>query len=273
MRFQNKSSLAYMLRNFWKLVYVALPVAILMAFFVNPGKEIDFFRAMFMGELNFDNVLGMFMRAVTVLRFGRFWWAGIITLFVLALTESMLVVKINRHMHVGEMPALPFRRAFKLFPVMLLLIVCYFCIGEIVTLLGVGVMYILRVTGSVEALTACGVAVNFVLRVLCAWLFMMLSVAIPLKYSENYPLNVALAYSVRVMSKRKRWAWCASLLYAVGRYAFMACGYFLKPYKVDIVLYALAYLFIVMILPCFAYGVYHEAVGGERRDISQIMFE
>lgn len=273
MRFQSKSALAYITRNFWKLVYVALPIAVLMAFFVNPTREIEFWHLMLTKQLTMDNVFWEFNSAMTVLRFGQYWWAAAIAFVLLAFTLSMLIAKINRHMHVGEMPSLPFKRAFRLFPVTLLLTVCVFCASEILMLLSVGVMYILRSTNNVWVVSITGVAINFALRIICAWLFMLLILALPLKYSENYHLNIALSYSVRVMSKQNKMVWGLTLAYALGRYLLMFVAYWASPYRLDIVLYALAYLFSVLILPAVAYRVYHEAVGGERRDIYQIMFD
>lgn len=277
MRFQNKSSLAYMFRNFGSLFYVALPVAVLMAFFANPRSEIDLWYQLCSGQLtSFDVMFPVFINSLTVLRFFKYWWTGIVgfaALLLLALTVSMLIAKINRHMHVGEMPALPFKRAFQLFPVTLLLIVCFFVVSEIALLLSVGVMYILRGFDNVIVAAIVGLAINFVLKLLCAWIFMLLVLALPLKYSENYHLNIASAYSVRIMSKQNKIVWGASLTYAFGHYAVMGLAYLLKPYNLDILLYGVVYLFVVMFLPCIAYRLYHDFVGGERRDIAQIMFD
>lgn len=272
MRFQSKSALAYITRNFWKLVYVALPVSVLMAFFVNPTREIGFWRLMLTGQLD-SNVFLEFNSAMTVLRFGKYWWCAVIAFVLLAFTVSMLIVKINRHMHVGEMPSLPFKRAFGLFPITLFLTVCIFCVVEILMLLSVGVMYILRSTNNVWVISVTGVAINFVLQIVCSWLFMLLLIALPLKYSENYHLNIALSYSVRVMSKQNKFVWGLTLAYVLGRYLLMFVAYWLQPYHLDIVLYALAYLAATLILPTVAYRVYYDVVGGERRDIYQIMFE
>lgn len=273
MKFQSKSAWAYIIRNFWKLVYVALPVAVLMAFFANPTREIDFLYKLICGQLNFDNVYVSFNNAYTILRFGQYWWTDAITFIVLALTVAMLAVKISRHMRVGVMPALPFKRALGLFVTIFLALLCYFCIGEIVMLLPVGIMYILRATDNVVAVAAVGVSIAFVIRLLSVWVFTLLILALPLKYSENYHLNVGLSYSVRVMTKQPRSVWTITLVYALGRYVLMLCAYFARPYYLDIVMYVIIYLVAVLYLPTYAYKVYHDVVGGERRDISQTIFD
>ena len=273
MRRNNKTSLAYMFRNFAKLFYVALPVAVLMAFFTNPNKEIAFYKTLFCGEFtSVSAMFGEFLRSFTVLRYGKYWWCALISLLVLALTISMLVVKISHHMHIGEMPALPFKKSFKLFPVTLLVIVCYFVIIEIIMLLSVGLMFIFRGINNIAAVATIGIAINVIMRVVCCWLFMLLVIALPLRYSENYHLNVAFAYSVRAMTKHNKAVWGSTLCYVLLRYVIMLVGYFLSPFNVDIVLYFVAFLFLIMFLPCLSYRLYYDVIGGERRDVSNVMY-
>lgn len=272
MKFQSKSAFAYIMRNFWRLVYVALPIAVLLAFFANPSGEIEFLHTLIAGELTLDNVFLVFNNAYTVLRFGSLWWTDVIAFTVLALTISMLIVKISRHMRVGVMPALPFKKTFALFPTTFLLLLSYFCVSEIAMLLSVGIMYIIRAVNNATAIAAVGFAVAFVVRLIIVWIFMLLILALPLKYSENYSLNVGMSYSVRVMTKLPKQVWAITLVCSFGRYVMMLCAYFLRPYYVDVVLYALIYLAVILYLPVYAYKVYHDVVGGERRDVTEIIF-
>ena len=273
MKYQSKSAYSYIMRNFWKLVYVALPVAVLMAFFANPTREIDFLHKLLIGGLTFDNVFVLFNTSYTVLRFGEFWWVNVIIFFLLAFTVAMLIVKISRHMRVGVMPALPFKKSFSLFFTVFLTLLCYFCVSEIASLLSVGVMYVLRSTQNVILVSVAGVAVDFAVRLLTSWIFMLLIIALPLRYSENYPLNVGFAYSVRVMTKKPCPVWTITLVYVLGRYVIMLCAFFLRAYYLDYLLYAVCYLFAVIFLPAYAYKVYHDVVGGERRDVSYTIFD
>ena len=77
MRYQSKSSIAYMFRNFWQLILVALPVSLSFAFFMTPDAEINFVRALIDGELNGGNLLTRYISAVTVLRYGKYWWTAV----------------------------------------------------------------------------------------------------------------------------------------------------------------------------------------------------
>lgn len=273
MKVRSKSALAYIMRNFGKLIYVALPVAVLMAFFANPTREIEFLHKLIAGELTFGNIFVLFNTAYTVLRFGKFWWVNIITFVVLAFTVSMLIVKISRHMRIGVMPVLPVKKSFGMFANTFLTLLCYFCISEIAMLLSVGVMYVIRAVNNVIAISVVGVAIAVLVRTVITWIFMLLILALPLKYSENYHLNVGLSYSVRVMTKLPKQVWGITLAYALGRYVIMLCAYFLRAFYLDIVLYALCYLFIILFLPAYAYKVYYEVVGGERRDTTGTLFD
>lgn len=273
MKYQRKSASAYIIRNFWQLVYVALPVCILMAFFANPTKEIDFLHTLVDGRLTFDNLPVLFNGAYTVLRFGKFWWVNVITFVLLALTVAMLFVKIGRHMRVGVMPVLPFKKAFGLFPTTFLLLLAYFSVSEIAMLLSVGVTYILRAVNNVVAVSVVGVSVAFVVRLLTAWIFMLLILAVPLKHSENYHLNVGMSYSVRVMTKLSKQVLLIAAVYAVGRYVVMLCAYFLRPYYLDYVLYVLCFLFATLFLTAYSYKIFYDVVGGERRDLAQSIFD
>ncbi|MCM1195291.1 MAG: hypothetical protein NC332_05100 [Firmicutes bacterium] len=176
-------------------------------------------------------------------------------------------------MHVGEMPALPFKRAFGIFPSVLLLSVSCFVISEISCLLSVGMAYLLNSVSDLRIIAAASFALLLVIRLMIAWAFMLTILAYPLKFSENYNLNVALSYSVRIMSKKKKLAWGLSFAYVAGRCLVLLLAYFIPSFYLDAVVYAVAYLLVITYVPCLAYKLYHDSVGGERRDISRKMFD
>lgn len=272
MRYQSKSSIAYMFRNFWQLILVALPVSLSFAFFMTPDAEINFVRALIDGELNGGNLLTRYISAVTVLRYGKYWWTAIINVVLFALTVSVLVVKIDRHMRVGEISALPLKSAFKLFPVTLLLTLCCVATVEVLALLSVGVMMLLRFADNVTVVACVSLAVSVIVRLIETWMFMLLLPAFPLKYSEHCPLNVAFSYSARIMSKHKRITWGISFAFVFARMAIVLLGALLAPYRLDVPLYCLAYVFTIAYTPCLAYKLYYDEVGGERRDVREVIF-
>lgn len=270
MRFQSKSSFIYMFRNFGQLFFVTLPVSVLLAIFCNPTLEIDLFASLVTGQINAENFFNMFANAFTVLRFGRYWVVALITLAFFAYTMGVMVVKIDRHMRMGNMLALPLKRAFGIFPMMLAYIAACVAVCEVFMLIIVGVVYMLRFVPSAEALVGIGLGLTLIARAFLVYIFCLLVISVPLKYSENYRFNVAMSYSARIMVAKRGKLVLISVIYPFARCAVMALAYLARP--LDVIVYIVAALFVVTFIPCFAFKQYYDDVGGERRDISQIMF-
>ena len=272
MRFQSKSSISYMFRNFWNLVYVTLPVSVLMAFFYNPTSEITLFSALVRGEIAMSDTSYWLGEHLTVLRFGKFWWVIPIAIVALAYAMSVMVVKLDRHMRVGQMPAFPLKRAFGIFPFMLLYIFCGFAVTEIFMLIIVGIAHMLRFLSNATAIISIALGLTYIVRMFLIYIFGLLIISFPLKYSENYRFNVALSYSARTMSRKKFMLLGCALLIVVLRIAVMGIAYLLAPHKLDVLIYAVAYTLCITFVPCFAFKQYYDDIGGERRDVGQIMF-
>lgn len=272
MRLQKKSSIAYMFRNFWNLVYVTLPIAVLLAFFYNPTSELELFTTLVNGQISMDNYVDMLGQHLTALRFGNTWWVTLISVAVVALAMSLMVVKIDRHMRTGVMPAFPLRRAFGIFPIMLGYIASWIVATEACMLIIVGIAYMGKVIGNATAIVSVVLALVFVVRVLLTYVFVLLILSFPLKYSENYRFNRAMSYSARTMIPKRRLLVGLAFAYPLVRIAVMAVAYFLQPYHLDVVPYAVAQLVALTYVPCLAFKHYYDDVGGERRDIEQKLF-
>ena len=261
-----------MFRNFGQLFYVTLPVAILLAFFYNPRLEISLFVSLVNGQLDMDNYSQALGQALSVLRFGKYWWVSLIAVVVLVVAMCVMVVKIDRHMRVGQMPVLPLRRSFGLLPSMLLYVVSWIVATELFMLIPLGAAYILRFVGNATAIVFLALGFTVVIRCFLSYIFALLIISFPLKYSENYRFNVALAHSARIMSPRKGKLLLIAVAYPMLRIAVMALAYLLQPINLDVLLYAVAELLCLTYVPCFAFKQYYDDVGGERRDVGQIMF-
>lgn len=273
MRVQSKSTIAYMFRNFWRLVYVTLPVSVLIAFFCNPSQEIALFQSLVTGAVTMDNYVDMLTSGLTVIRLGSYWWVAILSVLLLTLTMCLMVVKLDRHMRVGIMPAWPFKQAFGIFFYMLLYVVSWIFASELFRLIIVGIAYMGRVIGNATVIVSIALGLSFVARVFLCYLFGLLLITFPLKYSDNYRLNIAMSYSARVMST-KRWQIIGlALSYAVARIAVMAVAYLLQPYMLDVLVYAVAVTLCLTFVPCLAFKKFYDDVGGERRDLAHIMFD
>ena len=270
MRFQSKSSLIYMFRNLRQLFFVTLPVSVLLAFFYNPKLETDLFVALITGQINADNFLNEFATAFTVLRFGRCWWVVLLAVIALSYAMCVMVVKIDRHMRIGEMTSLPLKRAFGIFPMMLSYIVGCIVVSEVFMLIIVGVVYMLRFVPSAEAIVGIGFGLTLIVRIFLTYIFCLLVITFPLKYSENYRFNVAMSYSARVMVSKRDKVVLLSVVYPFARYVVMALAYFIRP--VEVFAYAVATFFALTYIPCFAFKQYYDDVGGERRDVGRKIF-
>ena len=264
-----------MFRNFFKLVYVTLPVAVLLAlacWLYKPSAEVELFGAVVNNSLTMDNCSQQLLYVLSVLRFGRYWWVMLCALAVFALAMSIAVVKIDRHMRMGLMPVLPIRRAFGIFPLMLVYILCWISVSELCVLAVIGVSFLIRFVGNAVAIAVITFALTFAVRAFLTYLFALLIISFPLKYSENYRFNRAMSYSARAMYRKKSLMCMLSLLYPLCRLGVLALAYLLAPYNLDILVYFVAFLFAVTYVPCLAFKAYYDEAGGERRDISKIMF-
>ena len=273
MRFESKSTIAYMFRNFWQLVWIPLPVSALIAIFCNPSSEISLFVALFNGEITWDNYREMLTQSLTVLKFGNNWWIALCAIALLALTMSLMVVKLDRHMRMGKMPVFPLRRAFGIFPHMLLYIVCCLAANELGMLIVVGIAHLIGFVGSATAIVSIAIAFAFVVRAFLTYMFGLLIISFPLKYTENYRFNIALSYSARAMSSKRMQLVGLSCLYVASRALVMALAYLLQSLVLDALLYTVAITFCLTFLPCLAFKKFYDDVGGERRDLREILFD
>lgn len=271
MRYQRKSSIAYIFRNFWHLAPIGLIAAVLMGFFCNNSVEVSFVEGFMHGSLNDENVLRDVLNAVSVLRFREMWWGVILAVLTFVFTESMLTIKVARHMRTGEMVAFPVKRAFSVFPTMLLFVLCVCALVECLNLVIAGVAFLLRAAGTLTVVIVT-VSLVYVVRILAMAVVGTLLFAFPIMYMENYSFNLALSYSVRLVSERKGFLWAMALIYPLCRLALTAICGLIGLKIVTYAVFSLFYLFCIVFVPCVTFKLYYDTVGGERRDISKVMF-
>ncbi len=274
MRYQSKSSIAYMFRNLLHLLYITLPAAALMAFaayLYKPSAEIDLFVALVTGKIG-EDYTQLLLQSFTVLRYGKYWWVFVIAVVALALASAILLAKIDRHMRTGQMSVLPMKRTSAIFPFVLLYVVACIVASELSTLVAVGLSFLIHFIGNASAIVAIVLALMALIRVFTTYVFMLLALTFPLKFSENYLFNRAMSYSARLMFRKKRILWSVAVCYPLLRVIVLSSAYLLAPYKLDILVYAAAFLLAFTYVPCLSYKLYYDDVGGERRDVGRIMF-
>lgn len=271
MRYQSKSSISYLFRNFWQLAPIALCASVLFGLFDNTSAQIAFIRGYLNGSVNSENILSEILNTVSVLRFGKYWWGEIAALFVFVFTVSLLLVKVSQHMRIGKMDFLPVKRACAVIPTMLIFVLCVALFSELLNMIVVGIAFLLRSANEVLLITLTAVLL-YLAQALATFAVGMLSFAFPIMFLENYSFNLALSYSVRLMNeKRKKLLVCAAA-YPFIRFVFTAVCAVVNIAAVTVAVFSVGYMFCISWLPCVTFKQYYDSVGGERRDVSRVMF-
>lgn len=271
MKYQSKSSVAYLFRNFFRLAPFGLLAAAALGIFMNPGAEILFFKDYCAGNIARESVVDRLLETISVIRFGRFWWGGALALVLFAFTESLYVVKVERHMRVGEMPVLPLKRACGVFPTMALFVLCVFIGVELLNLIVAGVAFLIRAANAAAVVAVCFILL-YVTRVLEALAVGALLFAFPIMFLENYSFNNALSYSVRLMNEKRKYLWLFAVFYPMLQFLLTALCYFAGSYPVTVIIFSVFYLAAMLFIPCLTFKLYYDSVGGDRRDIIVRMF-
>ena len=272
MRYQNKSAISYMFRNFWRLVPIALPFGIVTGVFCNFVCEADFVAKLFRGSMTLEGFLGEFTKSFTLVRYGVHWYLPIIVVLLMALTESVFVVKISRHMRVGELSVVSPKNVLTIFPTMLLYVAVMFLAKSVLDFLPVGVVLMMKSVNRVSILASVALVVTFLLSLFVSFVFGLLLCAFPFKYCDNYSFNSALSCSSRYTSGDRKYIWLFTMLYPCTRLVVNLVTILTGSGIVGMVLQVLYFTFFAVYVPCLAFVKYYEYVGRERRDIGQVMF-
>lgn len=270
MKRNSKSAISYLFRNFGNLFYIVLPVAVLMSLFLNPINEVDFVVRFLNGNISDDVFWVEFNSAFSLIFKSEYWYLTILTLILFALSQCLLVVKLDHHMRIGEMYVFPLGKALRLFPLMFLYVCCVYLSLIIVSYVAIGVCYLSALFFSVKVTFAIVCIFVFVVQVLVSYLFATLLVAFPIKYSESYTFSSALSYSVRITSKAPQYVWLFAVSYTLLRLTAFIIGIVLYPYGLQFVPFAVLFVFFTAYLPCFAYRLFYDSLGGARRDLPTV---
>lgn len=266
MRYQSKSSVAYLFRNFFHLAPLALLPAVALGLFMNTNGEILFVKEFLTGTITQDNVVDSLLNAISIIRFNHLWWGAVLAILLLVFAESILFVKVERHMRVGEIPMFPLKRACEVFPTMALFVLCVWLSLEVLNLIVVGVAFLIHYANTMLVVIV-SFALLYLTRILAALAVGALLLAFPIMFLENYSFNNALSYSVRLMNENRKYLWLFAAGYPLMRLALMTICYFIDSYAVTVVIFSVLYLFAMLFIPCLTFKLYYDSVGGERRDV------
>lgn len=271
MRYQRKSAIAYIFRNFWQLAPVAAVAAVLLGLFCNTHAEIALVLDIVKGDVNSENVLTAVLNTVSVLRFGNTWWGFLLALVAFAIAESVLTTKVYHHMRTGEMLSFPFRRSLSVMPTMFLFVFVMAAINEIAKLIVCGIVSVLRPLG-VTAIVAIALSLVVIVKFIMLAVIGTLLYAFPIMFLENYKFNLALSYSVRLAGNKRPFILCVSIVYPLIQVALTVACQFIGVPEVTVVLFSLFYFACILLVPCIAFTLYYDSVGGERKDIGRVIF-
>lgn len=271
MRYQSKSTISYMMRNFWRLVPWTIVAAALAGYFMSDQPTIEFVRNLAAGQITQENFLQNLVNAATILRFGKYWWCTLLTVLWLIFVESMLMVKVSHHMRVGEMQRFPIKGAISVLPTALLYTLGVTVFLELLNLAVVGIVYLMRAAG-VIALSVVSAVLLFAVKVLTVFVASTLLLAFPIMSEENYRFTSALSYSVRLAREKRGFIIAVSFIYPLIQLALTALCAWVNLRVLTVVLYSLMYLVFTTYAPCVTFKIYYDSVGGERRDISRKIF-
>ncbi len=269
MRYQSSSAISYFFRNFWKYIYIVLPVAAFMAVFADYGSETTFLQAWIGGTLTEETYLQAMMHGMSLINQADTVLFGAISFVLLAVAFSFLVVKVSRHMRVGGFSIFPLKSAMKVMPSMLLFCACFAVALQLLQFVTFGVVFALGQFLPVNVVIPIGLAGLFLDIVIVVYFWMLMLLAFPLSYSESYPFNVALSYSIREMQNHRGICIGHAVAYAFVHALVVALDWVLP--VASVVVHALFYIFVIYYVPCLAFTIHHKSLGTERKDISRVL--
>lgn len=271
MRNQRKSATAYIFRNFWQLAPFAVIAAVLLGFFCNTNAEVILIEGCISGTVTDENVLSAVLRSVSIMRFGAYWWGTLLALVAFAFTESLLTAKVYNHMRTGEMLTFPMRKTVGVAPTMFLFVFAMALINEIFKLIVCGIVALLRPVG-VTAIVVVALCLVFIIKTAMLSVIATLLYAFPIMFLENYKFNQALSYSVRIAGEQQRIIWLVSVGYPVVQVLITVVCYFVKSQAFTVAMFSIFYLWCILLVPCIAFTLYYDSVGGERHDVGKRIF-
>ncbi len=267
MRKQSSTALAYFFRYFFQYIYIVLPVALVMGFFANMSGESNFLLNWVGGNLATESYMEDMAKAFFLVNQAQEWWQFVIIFFLLAVTFSLLVVKVSRHMRIGAFVTFPIKSALKVIPSMLIYCACFTLLAQLFEFVAFGIAYGLSTFIPMNVVIICALVLIVGTKVGVVYLWMLTICSFPLYYSENSRFNVALSYSIREMSKRTWYCLGHALLYAGAHVLLVLLGCFLPQIVVNIV-YTLFFIFVIYYVPCAGFTTHHQSLGSERKDIT-----
>ncbi|MCM1043536.1 MAG: hypothetical protein NC350_04950 [Corallococcus sp.] len=264
---KNKSAAKYMFRNFWGVVPIALLPAFCFGLCAADGLRADFILQFVFsadGGPRFD-VAGTSI--LNVLK--QDWWILLIALLTALLAVSLLIVKIETHMRYGVKTRRDLiARVWDNLGRTVLFSLLLFAVIAVLMLIAYGLCYLFSLFLNGVWLFVTSAIAILVGEVLFAVMLGYFSCALPAVQHDDYRFNIALSYSVRLISsKRGKVVGYLALLFAVSKVFTSAAAYFIGNRWIKTAVFALFYLLWFSYYPCLCCKTYEDYTDGERRDL------
>jgi hypothetical protein len=172
-------------------------------------------------------------------------------------------------MRVGGFSLFPLKSAMKVMPSMLLFCACFAVALQLLQFVTFGIVFALGQFLPMNVVIPIGLVGLFGDIILVVYFWMLMLLAFPLSYSENYPFNVALSYSIREMQKHRGVCIGHAVAYALVHALVVTLDWVLP--VASVVIHALFYVFVIYYVPCLAFAIHHKTLGTERKDISRVL--
>ena len=267
MKALKRSASIYLVKNFWRIAPMALLPALFFAYCAANGLRLD---------VEMDSVIyasGESFMSTFVARFftplGQMWWVALVGVVLLVYFIGVLVAQIETHMRYGVVGfAKYFGASFRILGRVALYVALLALLSVVALLVVVGATYLfsLFVSGIwLVVLSACLLLLGYVLAFAIAGLTLC---ALPAVQRDDYKLNLAISYSVRLISAKPfKYVGSFVALSVLLRVVLVVCCIFVSDFWVLFAVCAAYYLWWFSYFPCLCCKTYEDFCNGDRRDV------
>jgi len=265
---KRKSASAYLFRNFFHIVPIALVPALLLAYCAANGIHFDvILDLVFAPSQSASPVLDLASEVIASLK--QNWWILLCAVAAFLFSTSFLIGKVERHMRYGLLSNQRMMgRAIRFIP----RVAAFFALLAGCALLLYGfvlgaIYYINKFANGVWFVVAVAVLL-FVFELLLYILLGFSQCVLPAIFSDDYKIGSAMSYSVRLADSKKRGVVFSFVsISLITRIITIGAHFFPADPWVRVAIFAVYYLWWFSYYPCLCCKVYEDFEEGERRDL------
>ena len=265
---KRKSASAYLFRNFFQIVPIALVPALLLAYCAGNGIHYDVILDLVLAPTQSASpVLDLANEVMASL--SQNWWVIILAFVSLLYSTSFLIGKVERHMRYGLLSNKRMMgRAIRFIPRVASFLGMLGLGGVVLYGFIIGAIYYANKLLSGVWFLVVVVALLFVFEFLLYLLIGYSQCVLPAIFSDDYKIGSAMSYSVRLAESKKRGVVFSFVsLSLITRTVTIGAHFFPMDEWIRIAFFAIYYLWWFAYYPCLCCKVYEDFEDGERRDL------